>query len=102
MFTLDPLKFIGQLIAQHRINEWAKLVFSLAFSYGLAFNLAAGTALSSGMPALKALGAGMIAGASATLFLFARSPLTRGLLISAPRDLVVQAETRDELVTIRK
>ncbi len=101
-FSIDPLKFVGQLIAQHKLNEWAKLLFSLGFSYALAFNFTAGAALSGGMPAWKALGAGMVAGASAMLFLFARSPLTKGLLISAPRELVLEAETREELVTIKK
>ena len=35
-------------------------------------------------------------------FLFARSPLTKNLMVSLPRDLIVAAEGKQELVTIER
>jgi hypothetical protein len=88
------------LIRAHRLEQWGKLCFAMSWSYATAFNFAAGTALMSGRAGSTALGAGMIAGASAVLYLFARSPLTRGLMVAAPRDLIVGAERDAGLVII--
>ena len=102
--TLDPFSglatFAIGLVRTHRLNEWAKLCFAMAWSYSTAFSFAAGTALVAHQPPTSAFGAGMIAGAGAVTFLFARSPLTHGLMVAAPRDLLIAAESQ-EIVSVQ-
>ena len=103
---LDPITgainlAIG-LIRTHKLNEWAKLCFAMTWSYLTAFSFAAGSALVAHQPALVAIGSGMVAGASVACFLFARSPLTKGLMVSLPKELIVEAEGNQELVTMER
>ncbi len=91
--------FIG-LIRTHHLDQWARLCFAMTWSYTTAFSFATGAALLAHQPVAAAVGAGLVAGAAAALFLFARSPLTRGLMVAVPRDLIVEAETDAKLATI--
>lgn len=103
---MDPItgavSLVIGLIRTHKLNEWARLCFAMGWSYMTAFSFAAGTALVARQPAGVAIGSGMVMGASVVCFLFARSPLTKHLMVSLPRELVLEAETRDDLVTIKK
>ena len=90
------------LIRTHKLNEWAKLCFAMTWSYCTAFSFAAGSALMAHQPASVAIGSGMVMGASVMCFLFARSPLTKNLMVSLPRELIVEAEGKQELVTIER
>jgi hypothetical protein len=103
---LDPISggvsLVVGLIRTHKLNEWAKLCFAMTWSYLTAFSFATGSALMAHQPLLVAVGSGMVLGASAVCFLFARSPLTRNLMVSLPRDLIVKAEGTQELVTIER
>jgi hypothetical protein len=103
---LDPISAavnlaIG-LIRTHKLNEWAKLCFAMTWSYLTSFSFATGAALVAHQPALVSIGSGMVAGASVACFLFARSPLTKGLMVSLPRELIVEAEGNQPLVTIER
>ncbi len=103
---MDPVGglagLIVGLIRTHKLDQWARLCFAMLWSYCTAFSFAAGTALAAGHAASVAIGSGMVAGASVSCFLFARSPLTTGLMVSVPRELVLESETRENLVTIKK
>ncbi len=103
---LDPISgavsLVIGLIRTHKLNEWAKLCFAMTWSYLAAFSFTTGTALVAHQPALVAIGSGMVAGAGVMSFLFARSPLTRNLMVSLPRDLIVEAEGNQNLVTIER
>lgn len=86
---LDPFRALGEIVVGlHRtgkLNKWFELLFSMFWSYGVAFSFAMGTALRLGDSALPALGAGLIAGAGAVCAVFFASPLTRGMVVSVPR-----------------
>jgi hypothetical protein len=103
---LDPIGggvgLVIGLIRTHKLNEWAKLCFAMTWSYMTAFSFATGSALVAQQPLLVAVGSGMVVGASVVCFLFARSPLTKDLMVSVPRDLIVGAEGKQELVTIER
>jgi uncharacterized membrane protein YagU involved in acid resistance len=103
---MDPLSgaanLIVGLIRTHKLNEWAKLCFGMAFSYAAAFSFTTGSVLVARQAALVAIGSGMVAGACAMLFLFVRSPLTKNIMVAVPRELTLEAEERQELVSIRK
>lgn len=103
---VDPIggavSLVIGLIRTHKLNEWAKLCFAMVWSYVAAFSFAAGSALVARQPALVAAGSGMVAGACVMCFLFARSPLTKNLMVSVPRDLIAEAEGEGGLVTIEK
>jgi hypothetical protein len=103
---LDPISgavnLVVGLIRTHKLNEWAKLCFAMSWSYLTAFSFAAGSALMAHQPALVAIGSGMVMGASAMCFLFARSPLTRNLMVSLPRELIAEAEGKQQLVTVER
>lgn len=103
---LDPISggvnLVIGLIRTHKLNEWAKLCFAMTWSYLTAFSFATGSALMAHQAAGVAIGSGMVVGAGAVCFLFARSPLTKNLMVSLPRELIVAAECKDELVTIER
>lgn len=103
---LDPIagavSLVIGFIRTHKLNEWAKLCFAMTWSYGTAFSFAAGSAMMAHQPAFVAIGTGMVMGASVVCFLFARSPLTKNLMVSLPKALIVDAEINQELVTIER
>jgi hypothetical protein len=103
---LDPISggvnLVIGLIRTHKLNEWAKLCFAMTWSYATAFSFATGSALVAREPLLVAIGSGMVVGASVACFLFARSPLTKNLMVSVPRELILDAEGTQQLVTIER
>lgn len=78
--------FVENLIKEHRINEWFKLVFSFVFSYATTFSFVCGTALTAGKSWILAIGSGMVSGAVVVTYLFRRSPLTKGLFVALPAE----------------
>lgn len=103
---LDPIggavNLVIGLIRTHKLNEWAKLCFAMTWSYLTAFSFATGSALMARQPVAVAIGSGMVLGASVVCFLFARSPLTKNLMVSLPRDLILEAEGKQQLVTMER
>ena len=103
---MDPVTGVASLIVglirTHKLNEWARLCFAMGWSYTAAFSFATGSALVARQPTGVAIGSGMVMGACAMCVLFARSPLTRNLMVSVPRELLLESETGDGLVTIKK
>jgi hypothetical protein len=73
----------------------------MTWSYLTAFSFATGAALIAHQSVAVAIGTGLVTGASAAVFLFVRSPLTRNLVVAIPRDLALDAGTRDDIVTIK-
>ena len=102
----DPFSGLANLviglIRTHRLHAWVRLCFSLTWSYCTAFSFATGSALIAHQPVATAIGSGMVLGASAACFLFVRSPLTRGLMVSVPKDLILEGATHNELVTMKR
>jgi hypothetical protein len=85
-FITGTFSLIENLIRQHRLNEWAKLFFSIVFSYSTTFSFVCGTALTAGKSWHIAAGSGMVSGAVVVTYLFRRSPLTKGLLAALPTE----------------
>jgi hypothetical protein len=61
-----------------------------------------GTALVAAQTFPVALGSGLLTGAGAACFLFLRSPLTKGLMIAIPKDLLMQDARETSLATLRR
>jgi hypothetical protein len=103
---MDPFSgavaLVVGLIRTHRLNEWARLCFAMLWSYWTAFSFAMGTALVAAQPLPVALGSGMLTGAGAACFLFLRSPLTKGLMIAVPKELLLQDARATSLATVRR
>ena len=78
--------FVEQLIKAHKVNEWAKLVFSFVFSYLTTFSFVCGSALAAKTPVLISIGSGMVSGAVVVTYLFRRSPQTKDLFVALPAE----------------
>ncbi|MFB3915130.1 MAG: hypothetical protein ACE14M_00250 [Terriglobales bacterium] len=84
--NLDLFSAIERLIEAHRINDWAKLIFSLTFSYSTTFAFACGSALAAHRPLLEAVGIGLVAGAVRTTIAYRRSHLAKGTIVALPAE----------------
>jgi hypothetical protein len=82
--NLDLFSAIEKLIAAHKINEWAKLTFSLTFSYLMTFSFVCGSALAAHRPALESVGAALVAAAVRATVAYRRSPLAKGTIVALP------------------
>ena len=102
---LDPLSAlvmaISEAIKMHKLNEWAKLMVSLCFSFWTSGSFICGTLLVQHVSTGVAVGGGLISAAGAVLFLWMRSPLTKGVLLAIPKDLVVDEGSKNELMTVK-
>ncbi len=94
------VQLVFGLVRAHRLDQWLRLCFAMAWSYATAFNFTMGAALLAHQPLTAGLGAGMVAGASAAVFLFVRSPLTKKLMVAVPKDLLREAETQPGLASV--
>lgn len=77
---------ITNLVKIHRVNEWAKLYFSLAFSFAVSGSFVMGTALVAKASYAMALGSGLIAAAVSATVVFRTNPLTKGLSVALPAE----------------
>lgn len=84
--ALNPLQLIGDLVKAHRLNEWAKLLFSLSFSGVTSFAFSCGSALAAHRPPWESFGIGLLTGAVMMTVVFRRSPLTKGMFIALPAE----------------
>ena len=78
--------FFAELIAAKRFEKWYKLSFTMAFSGLVSFLSACGGMLLAGKIWPVALGGGMVAAAGALVYLYVRSPLTKGMMIAVPQE----------------
>jgi hypothetical protein len=85
-----------------RLERWFKLGVTMFFSAFVYFLSATGTALVARQPWPVAVGSGMLAAAVALVFLWNRSPLTKGLMVAEPKDVLVKTETDDGLATVER
>lgn len=106
MIALNPLGFIAQLIAGYRIAKglqaWLRLAAGMALSAIIAFLGTTGLSLLNGATWPYAIGAGMVATAVALLSLFTASPLTRGMAISIPQNVVRRLHEEQDQTTIHR
>lgn len=77
---------ITTLIEIHKLNQWAKLVFTMGFSGVTGFLFTTGTALTAHRPSLEAHGEGLIMAAVCMTALYRTSPLTKGLIVVLPEE----------------
>lgn len=75
---------INGIIAQRKLNEWAKLLFSIHFSGVTSFCFACGSALVAHRAWPEAVGLGLVSAAVMMTVVFRRSPLTKGLFVALP------------------
>ncbi|MCI0402669.1 MAG: hypothetical protein L0212_04005 [Acidobacteria bacterium] len=106
MILIDPGSALVKLFTAWRQSKqaqaWARLLFSMLFSGLISFLGAAGTALVGGEGLLVSLGYGMVAAAGVLFSLFLASPLTRGMMISVPRQIVERHQEQSDQVTIHR
>jgi len=95
-------KFFAELIEGKRLERWMKLMVTMVFSAVVYFLSATGTALIAREAWPVAVGAGMLAAAVAMVFLWNRSPLTKGLMVAEPKDVIIKSETDSDLATINR
>lgn len=76
---------INGLIAQHKLDAWYKLIFSMIFSGAVSFLYVCGTALVAKRSAAEAIGEGMVAAAVYCTVLYRRAnDLTKGMSVALP------------------
>jgi hypothetical protein len=101
---MDPIsggvQLVIGLIRTHKLNEWAKLTFTMLWSWWTAFSFACGGALIAHRPPFEAIGTGMTSGACMAFFLFVRSPLTKGMKVAVPTELILDAESGKDTATV--
>lgn len=96
-------KFATDMIALHRLDKWARLVFTMAFSGIVSFLTTCGGAMAYPLhrPTTEAIGEGMISAAVMMTVLFRRSELTKGMLVALPAEEAKQ-EIHTDAQTISK
>lgn len=85
---------ISDFIERRKINRWVQLLIEIHLSYLCAGSFAAGSMLVAHQPLWFAAGTGLMSGAAAAATRFMLSPLTKGLGIQVPPDLVDQAKAQ--------
>lgn len=104
MLIIDPLGAVVSLFEvfkkSKRARAWASLLFSMAFSGLIGFLGGMGAALVAGEGFLFSLGSGLLVAAGSLLSLFLASPLTRGMMISVPKQVVEAHQEGDDQVKI--
>lgn len=75
---------ITNLIKIHKVDLWARLYFSLAFSFVISGSFVTGTALAAKSSYATALGSGLIAASVSATVVFRTNPLTKGLSVTLP------------------
>jgi hypothetical protein len=83
------------------IQQWASLLFQMAFSGSVTFLLVCGGQLVAGLPLKMAIGSAMVACAVVLAVLFRRSPLTKGMMVVLPSEEAAK-EIAASLQTISK
>ncbi len=90
---MDPFSaaasFVTGLIRTHKMDQWARLIFAMSFSYWSSFSYACGAVLVAGGRFPVAIGTGMLTGACAIGWLWMQSPLTRGTMAAVPQEMDV-------------
>jgi hypothetical protein len=92
---------ITSLIQIHKINQWAKLVFTMAFAGTGGFLFTTGTSLVSHRPGYEAIGSGLIMASVCMAALYRSSPLTKGLVTVLP-EAEATAEINTDLQRIER
>src|SRR5581483_4705080 len=92
---------VNNLITLHKLDRWARLVFTMAFSGVVSCLTIAGGALTAHRSQGEAMGAGMISAAVMMTALFRRSDLTKGMTVALPEE-EAKAEISADQQTISK
>ena len=86
--------FFAELIAAKRLEKWYKLAVTMAFSATVTFLSSCGGILLAGKPWPLAVGGGMVASAGALVYLYVRSPLTKGMMIAVPQQAAMSGTSQ--------
>lgn len=78
------VSLINGIIAQHKLDQWYRLIFSMLFSGLVTFLYVCGSALAAQRRTAEAIGEGMLAAAVCCTILYRRSPLTKGTTVALP------------------
>lgn len=92
---------INNLITLHKLDKWARLVFTMGFSGVVSFLTACGGSLIAHRPSAEAVGTGFVASAVYMTVLFRRSDLTRGMIVALPAE-EAKAELESNQQVIQK
>ncbi len=89
---------VNNLVTLHKLDKWARLVFTMSFSGIGSFLTACGSALIVHRPSPEAIGEGMVTAAVMMVVVFRRSDLTKGMLIALPEAEAVAEINADQQV----
>lgn len=92
---------INQFIELRRLNQWAKLIFEIVFSFWVSGTFVCGGSLVAHSSTPVAVGLGLTAGAVHATVIFRGSPLTSGLMVALP-EKEAEAELNADLQVIEK
>lgn len=95
---VDPFGAIADVILgiykTRKVQQWAVLIFELSFSGMMSGLFVCGSTLIGSRSWTVSIGSGMIATVISSVYLFRRSPLTRGMMLALP-----SSEADKELAT---
>lgn len=83
-------KAVTDLIFLHRLDRWARLVFTMGFSGTVSFLVTCGGFLAAHRAPLEAIGLGMCSAGVMMTALFRRSDLTKGMTVALPSSEAAQ------------
>jgi len=92
---------VTKLIEIHKIDRWARLLFTMTFSSTVSFLTVCGSSLTAHRPLYEAIGSGMISAAVMATVLFRRSELTKGMLVALP-EKEAEAEIKTDTQVIQR
>lgn len=90
---------IEKLIEVHKLDEWARLLLSLALSWFITTTGSIGAGLAANQPPMRALGLGLCAGATALSLLIAKDKRLKGIFVlpnnlPQPKDFNLEIDER--------
>ena len=94
-------KAVTDLIFLHRLDRWARLVFTMGFSGSVSFLVTCGGSLVAHRAPWEAVGTGMCSAAVMMTVLFRRSELTKGMTVALPSS-EADAEIKTNTQVIQK
>jgi hypothetical protein len=101
--------FVGPLVTaidawmvRRKVDQWARLIFTMIFSWWASVGCIAGGALAAHRPTGEAIGTGLVAGTVAIVTLFRKSDLTKGETVVVPEVEAKQELDSDQQTITRK
>lgn len=83
------------LIDKNTVTLWCRLVFTMVLSYVVTFGFVCGTVTLKSNSFVTGFASGLIAASLVLVFLFRSSPLTKGLTIALPSEIIKGTDSQN-------